>query len=145
MIGLGSDKKTSLSVTSIKSIKQQLVSELVSPGARACTLRALGLLLVDGALTVRGGRLFELSTGFFFTKTAVTQERKVEKSIPRWEMNRPSEDYKRAVDKIWGSKAKTDFRAENRVLGSKKHTLLAGHHVLDTTRQSCANKKVPRE
>ena len=27
----------------------------------------------------------------FFTKTAVSRERKVEKSIPRWEMNRHSE------------------------------------------------------
>ena len=105
----------------------------------------LELLLADGASTVQwgGGRLFDASAEFFFTKTFVTRKWKVEKSIPRWEMNRPSEDYKRAVSKIWGRKAKNGF--SGRVLGSKKHTLLAGHHVLDTTRQSCANKKVPRE
>ena len=34
-----------------------------------------------------GGRLFEPSAGFF-TETAVTSERKVEKSFPRWEINR---------------------------------------------------------
>ena len=34
----------------------------------------------------------------FFTETAVTLERKVEKSFPRWEMNGHSEGYKRAVD-----------------------------------------------
>ena len=28
---------------------------------------------------------------FFFTKTAVTPERKVEKSIPRWDINRHAE------------------------------------------------------
>ena len=36
----------------------------------------------------------------FFTKTAVTPERKVEKLIPRWEVNRLSEGYKRVVNKI---------------------------------------------
>ena len=30
---------------------------------------------------------------FFFTKTAITRERKVEKSFPRWEMTRLSEGY----------------------------------------------------
>ena len=34
-----------------------------------------------------GGRLFDGSAGFF-TETAVTPERKVEKSFPRWEINR---------------------------------------------------------
>ena len=42
----------------------------------------------------------------FFTETAVTPERKVGKSFPRWEMNRPSEGYKRAVDQNWGGMAK---------------------------------------
>ena len=34
----------------------------------------------------------------FFTETAVTPEWKVEKTIPRWEMNRHSEDYKWVID-----------------------------------------------
>jgi hypothetical protein len=34
-----------------------------------------------------GGRLFDRSTKFF-TETAVTPEQKVEKSFPRWEINR---------------------------------------------------------
>ena len=52
-------------------------------------LRALGLLLADGGRTVGrgGGRLLTGQSFFFFTKTAVTPERKVKKSIPRWEMN----------------------------------------------------------
>ena len=41
----------------------------------------------------------------FFTKTAVTPERKVEKLFPRWEMNGHSEGYKRAVDQNWGRMA----------------------------------------
>ena len=55
---------------------------------RACALRALGLLLADG--TPRGGRgedFFSRQLDFF-TETAVTLERKVEKSFPRWEINR---------------------------------------------------------
>ena len=51
-----------------------------------------------------GGRLFGVSAKFFFfTKTAVTRKRKVEKSILRCEMDWLSEGYKRAIDKIWGS------------------------------------------
>ena len=49
---------------------------------------ALGLLLADGTPT--GGRGEDFLTGQpdFFTETAVTPERKVEKSFPRWEINR---------------------------------------------------------
>ena len=42
----------------------------------------------------------------FFTKTAVTPERRVEKSIPRWEMNGLSEGYKWVIDQNWGRVAK---------------------------------------
>ena len=58
---------------------------------------------------LRGGRLFDGSTGFFFTKTAVTPERKVEKSFPRWEMNGHSEGYKWVIDQNWGHMAKIGF------------------------------------
>ena len=55
---------------------------------RACALRALGLLLADSAPTVGRGKTFwRVNRFFFFTKTAVTPERKVGKSFPRWEMN----------------------------------------------------------
>ena len=55
----------------------------------ARALRTLGLLLADGALTVQWGEGEDFLTGQpdFFTETAVTPERKVKKSIPRWEMN----------------------------------------------------------
>ena len=45
----------------------------------------------------------------FFTKTAVTPERKVEKSIPRWEINRHAEGYKWVIDQNWGHMAKIGF------------------------------------
>ena len=53
--------------------------------------RALGLLLADGTPTVGGGKTFLTGQQFFFTETAVTPERKVEKWFPRWEINRHAE------------------------------------------------------
>ena len=52
----------------------------------------------------------------FFTKTAVTPELNVEKSIPRWEMNRNSEGFKRVIDKNWGGflDQKPRFRAQKK-------------------------------
>ena len=63
---------------------------LSSPCAarRACALRALGLLLADGTPTGGRGEDFLSRQPDFFTETAVTPERKVEKSFPRWEINR---------------------------------------------------------
>ena len=55
---------------------------------RACALRALGLLLADGTPTGGRGEDFFSRQPDFFTETAVTSERKVEKSFPRWEINR---------------------------------------------------------
>ena len=49
----------------------------------ARALRALGLLLYS-----RKGEDFLTGQPDFFTETAVTPERKVEKSFPRWEINR---------------------------------------------------------
>ena len=45
----------------------------------------------------------------FFTETAVTPEREVEKLIPRWEMSRHAKGYKLAIDQNWGRKAKMGF------------------------------------
>ena len=53
--------------------------------------RALGLLLADGTPTVGGGKTFWAVSQIFFTETAVTPERKVEKWFPRWEINRHAE------------------------------------------------------
>ena len=67
----------------------------------ARTLRALELLLADGAFTVGLGKTFwRVSRFFFIMKMTVTRKRKVEKSIRRLEMDCLSEGYKRAVDKI---------------------------------------------
>ena len=57
----------------------------------ACALRALGLLLADGTPTGGRGEDFLSRQLDFFTETAVTPERKVEKSFPRWEINRHGE------------------------------------------------------
>ena len=54
----------------------------------ARALRALGLLLADGTPTGGRGEDFLNRQPDFFTETAVTPERKVEKSFPRWEINR---------------------------------------------------------
>ena len=69
--------------TPISSSKIPMISPLSSPraqSARAVTGRR-------NSYRWEGGRLFEPSAGFF-TETAVTPERKVEKSFPRWEINR---------------------------------------------------------
>ena len=55
---------------------------------RARALRALGVLLADGTPTGGRGEDFLSRQPDFFTETAVTSERKVEKSFPRWEINR---------------------------------------------------------
>ena len=80
---------------------------------------------------------------FFFMKTAVTPERKVKKSFPRWEMNGLSEGYKQAVDQIWGRMAKNGFFGQKpRFWAQKKRSLLRIHGVLATTGKSCSKKKV---
>ena len=53
--------------------------------------RALGLLLADGTPTGGRGEDFLSRQPDFFTETAVTPERKVEKWFPRWEINRHAE------------------------------------------------------
>ena len=40
--------------------------QLFYPARRACALRALGLLLADGALTMGRGKPFYRSTGYFY-------------------------------------------------------------------------------
>ena len=80
-----------------KDIKEVLPFEITNYPARprsaqarrACALKALGL--ADGAPTVGRGKTLWRVNCIFFTKTAVTLERKVEKSIPRWEINRYAE------------------------------------------------------
>ena len=52
---------------------------------------ALGLLLADGTPTGGRGEDFLNRQPDFFTETAVTPERKVEKWFPRWEINRHGE------------------------------------------------------
>ena len=86
------------------------------------SLRALWLLLEDGAPTVGRGKNFWAFNQIFLTKTAVTPERKVGKSFP---------------DGKWTVTQMAD------ILGPKKtHTLLQPNHVLAMTGKSCSKKKV---
>ena len=67
-----------------------------------------------------GGSFFGALAVFFFNKTTVTRKQKVEKSIPRCEMDRLSEGYKRAIDKILGPIAKNGlFWPKSEFLGQK--------------------------
>ena len=68
----------------------------------AHALRPLGLLLADGVPTVGWGKTFWCVGVFFFTKTAVTRKRKVERSIQRCEMDCLSKGYNRAIEKKLG-------------------------------------------
>ena len=73
-----------------KDIKEVLPFEITNYPARA--LRALGLLLADGAPTPQcgGGRLFDGSTiiNNFFYENCCNSRTESRKSIPRWEINR---------------------------------------------------------
>ena len=76
-------------------------------------LRAESARAFTGRRNSHSGRGEDFLTGQpdFFTETAVTQERKVEKSFPRWEMKGLSEGYKRTVDQNWCRMAKIGFLA----------------------------------
>ena len=70
-----------------------------------------------------GGSLFDTSTRLFFTKTAVAQERKVEKLLPRWEGNDLSEGYKRVIDQNWGRITKIGYFGQKPRFGPKNYTM----------------------
>ena len=71
------------------SVRSSLICDEVDKGAdrfkfirRSCALKAPGLLLAEGAPTVRLGKTFwRVGEVFFFTKTAIHRKRKVVKSI----------------------------------------------------------------
>ena len=76
--------------------KISILKSIIQPtrearGPEGPAMRALGLLLADGAPTVGRGKTFWRVSWIFFTETAVTPERKVEKWFPRWEINRHAE------------------------------------------------------
>ena len=55
-------------------------------------------------------------------------------------MDRHSEGYKKAIDKIWGLMAKNGCSGRKPIFCGKK-SILYTNHVLATTGKSCANKK----
>merc|ERR1719192_2435820 len=111
---------------------------------RACALRALGLLLADGTPTGGRGEDFLSRQPDFFTETAVTPERKVEKSFQGGKltvMSRAKNGSSTKIGVVW---QKSDFLAKNQNFGPKKEVpLLYSNHVLATTEKSCSKKKGP--
>ena len=80
-----------LKVTLDYSQSSFLIQPACEARQRTYALRALRLLLADSAPTVGRGEDFLMGQLIFFTKTGVTPEGKVEKSIPRWKINRHAE------------------------------------------------------
>ena len=76
----------------VERLTVKLIVALSSP-RRPESLRAESARAVTGRRCPHSGEGEDFLTGQlnFFTKTAVTPERKVEKSIPRWEINRHAE------------------------------------------------------
>ena len=74
-------------------ILQDLEKVFLLSSPRAKGLRAESARAVTGRRNSYSGRGEDFLTGQpdFFTETAVTPERKVEKSFPRWEINRHAE------------------------------------------------------
>ena len=75
------------------------------------------------------GKTFWRVDQVFFRKTTVTQKQKVEKLIPRCEMNCLSKGYKLAIDKIWGRMAKNGFSGRKSGFQAKKKNV---HFLRDT-------------
>ena len=117
----------------VEILKLGLVKILKLKFYPARALRALGLLLADGALTVGWQKTFWRVGHFFFNENGRNSE--VEKSFRRLEMNCGLQTGCR--QNLGSYSIKLSFGPQ------KKHPLLYSNHVLATTGKSCANKKVP--
>ena len=103
----------------------------------------LGLLLADSALTVGCGKTFWCVGRFSFYENDRNSETK------SWKIN-PKVQYGPSLRALqtgrWhklGSYGKNEFSVQKpSVRAQKKHSLHYSNHVLATTRQNCANKKV---
>ena len=85
---MGYSKIATLLVDYVGKLSSPLAKRAGPKGLRAESARA-----VTGRQCPHSGEGEDFLMGQlnFFTKTAVTPERKVEKSIPRWEINRHAE------------------------------------------------------
>ena len=80
----------------------------------------------------------------FFTETAVTPERKVEKSFLRWEINRHAEGKKWVIDQNWGRMAKIGFLDQKpKFWAQKKGVTSEGSPCSGHDRQKLFKEKVP--
>ena len=80
----------------MNNVKQRKEADLSSPRAKRAGpkgMRAESARAFTGRRNSHSGRGEDFLTGQlnFFTETAVTPQRKVEKSFPRWEINRHGE------------------------------------------------------
>ena len=101
-------------------------------------------MAVTGKRCPHSGKGEDFLTGQlnFFTETAVTPERQVEKSFPRSEINHHAKNG--SLTKIGVVWKKLDFWTKNRNFGpKKKEPLFRISHVLATTGKSCSKKKKP--
>ena len=72
------------------------------------------------------GKDFFMGQQIFFTKTAISPERKDQKSIPRWEINRHAEGYKWVIDQNWRCMAKIGFFGQKPRFWAQKKALTFG-------------------
>ena len=110
--------------------KKWQISGMIVWGCPISSLRA------ESARAVGGGRLFDISTGFF-TKTAITRERKVDKSLQggKWRVSPKATNGRLTkIGVVW---QKMDFWPKTEILDP-----MDSNHVLATTGKSCSKKKV---
>ena len=101
-----------------------VINKLSSPRAKRAGPKGLP---AESARAVTGRRCPHSGEGedfltHLFTKMAITQKLKAEKSISRWEMDRLSLGYKGAVDQNWGRMAKIRFLDQKPRFWAQKKT-----------------------
>ena len=109
-------------------------------------------LRAESARAVTGRRYPHIRTfwrvgRFFFyenVRFSETRSRKIDPKVQNRSTGCLAEGYKQAIDEPRGPiEKKRISEAKYKVLGPKKRSFLDGHHVLATTGQSSAKKKVP--
>ena len=92
-----------------------------------CAQRALGLSCYWKTVP---SQCSGVGKTFWRVSRTVPQTRKVKKATPKLLMNRLSEGYKRAVDKIWAHMAKNGFSGRKSSFRAPKKSLRRGKVVL---------------
>ena len=101
----------------IKKIEYYPARAQSARARRACALRALGLLLADGAPTVGWGKTFGRVGRVPLTKTGVTRKRNDQFGRDQCLNGANAQGTNASLTKIGVTYQKTDFRAEIRIFG----------------------------